>query len=249
MIAARERWGELLPSALRIGVISQRYATKSIYRRLGIREARLIDAIPAAVLSRSGQVWALRSGRGEEPWKTIFTSGAANLRLLDKHLDLVIFEHPLRDLSSSDALSLPGANIHIFYDPADPTLAKMADTGMPIFTWDAEEVRACGDPVVVDGPAGRKNYDRLRRIAKGIDHRILAIPAARIAENSALFWQDVGPLVSESRQQVRLADLCRCSTTSCIYVRSRSDLRPRRAFRFELGFRNFPPSQREVGGR
>lgn len=181
---------EALGSHLRVAVATSNYRLRGIYRRLGIGTARLFGAVPAATLTRGGHI-AVLGHDGDRSWSTVFVSRPSDIRLLDG-VDLAVIELPLRNPKDLAELDIP--MVLIAHDPADPLLATLA-RDIPLFAWDDDDLRSLQSVTITEGPALSAERRRLERVAAGVTRRPLPIPAPRICENAALFWQDIGPLL------------------------------------------------------
>ena len=202
MAAHYKRTGQALGSDLRIAVVTQNLRTRGIYRRLGVRTARLFDVAPAAVRSHTGYVSILGRdpGRG---WSTIFLSRPSEVSSLGD-LDLAVMELPVPGGEDVHSLEIP--LILVAHDPGDPLLIRLAQT-MPIFALSDDDLRRFPMIAVDDGKALAAARLRLERVAAGVTLTPIPIPAQQICENAALFWQDIGPLLRAGNRSLFATEL------------------------------------------
>ncbi len=185
-----------LGSSRHVAVVTTDYHARGVYRGLGVRNPRsgdvatLRNVVPAATLGADGIVRVL----GSDPrngWSTIFVPSVGALRSLDE-VDLIVVSLPAHDVGAVLDVGVPV--VVVATDPSDPFLASVGD-GVPVFGsdhGDLERARSAGDLP-----------PRLARRLGGGACEVVAVPAGRVCENAALFWQDIGPLVrSGGRSQV-----------------------------------------------
>lgn len=201
MAAYYRETGRALGSSKHVAVITSDYRARGFYRGLGIRHPRsnsvapLLDTVPAATLGRDSVVRVLGANPANG-WSTVFAPSVAALSAVP-NVDLVIVDLPCPDVERVLDLGVPA--VIVAGDPSDPLLAR-ADTLTLVFGWDhADLERIAGD----DGlPA---------RLARRADGRceVIAVPAHRVCENAALFWQDIGPLTRAARRSAVAGQLAR----------------------------------------
>lgn len=228
-----EQTGSALGSSLRVAVVTQNYRVRGVYRRLGVGAAPLVDVVPAASRSRSGHISLLGRdpGRG---WSTVFLTRPSEIRLVGG-LDLAVVELPLANGDEIEALDLPV--IVIAHDPSDHVVARLA-TRLPVFAWDRDDLRRLPALSLGRGTALVESPLRVERIAAGVECTPVPIPAQRISENAALFWQDIGPLLRAGNRSmfatelsaaafVLFYDLMHLALPTALYERSTRPLRLR----------------------
>jgi hypothetical protein len=201
MTDAYRRHGFALRSNRHVAVVSSDYRLRGIYRGLGVRgagssTATLRSVVPAATFGRDGAVRVLDSQAGPASWSTIFVRSVHDLRRVGA-LDLAVIELPIDDPSALLDLDVPV--VIVARDPADPIVVKLAERAS-VFGWDSDDLAALRG---VDLPS------RVACRAEGATCRVVAVADGAVAENAALFWQDIGPLVRSSRRSAVASELSR----------------------------------------
>lgn len=201
MTDAYRRHGFALRSNRHVAVLSSDYRLRGIYRGLGVRgagssTATLRSVVPAATFGRDGAVRVLDSQAGPASWSTIFVRSVHDLRRVGA-LDLAVIELPIDDPSALLDLDVPV--VIVARDPADPIVVTLAERAS-VFGWDSDDLAALRG---VDLPP------RVACRAEGASCRVVAVADAAVAENAALFWQDIGPLVRSSRRSAVASELSR----------------------------------------
>ncbi len=179
----------------KVAVVTSQYRLRTIYRRLGVLDAKLFEAAPAAIRTSTGDVSVLGRPGNSRDWSTIFVPRPSDLRRL-RNVDLAVIELPVFD--TADALDAGIPKIFIGHSPADPFLVQLART-LPTFGWDCEDLRRITPLRATDGPALVQVSERLERVAKGVICLPIAVPAQSVSENAALFWSDIGLLMRAAR--------------------------------------------------
>ncbi len=201
MAAYYRETGRALGSSKHVAVVTSDYRARGIYRGLGIRHPRsnsiapLRDTVPAATLGRDSVVRILGANPANG-WSTVFAPSIASLSAVP-NIDLVIVDLPCQDVERVLDLGVPA--VIVAGDPSDPLLAR-TDTLTLVFGWDHTDLeRVAGD----DGLP--------TRLARRADGRceVIAVPAHRVCENAALFWQDIGPLARAARRSAVAGQLAR----------------------------------------
>ncbi len=192
-----ERTGRPGGSHQRVAVVTSSHRLRGIYRRLGIRNAPLYDVAPSATLTHSGTISTLGPdvGRG---WSTVFVSQPRELAGLPT-MGVTVLELPLGDSSGIEQMA--GPLILIAHDPADPEVVRL-ERDIPVFAWNDDDLSMLPSIALIDGPALVEDRLRLERAMTGVECVPVPVPAHRISENAALFWQDIGPLLRASRRSL-----------------------------------------------
>lgn len=179
----------------KVAVVTTRLRLRSAYRRLGLGTARLFDAVPAATRLPTGEIAVLSREGTRTDWGTLFVGRAADLRGV-KDIALVVVDLPVYDWEELDAI--PAPKVVIGHNPAEHLVHELART-LPIFAWDAEDLRGLDRVRVVDGAALVPVAARLERLAAGTTCAPVPVPNQAVSENAALFWGDVGSLHRAAR--------------------------------------------------
>lgn len=195
------RTGVPAGSSRRVAVVTTDYHTRGIYRGLlvsggqGRGSAALRAVVPAATLTRAGSVRIIDSAAGRG-WSTIFVRSFEDAASMN--VDVVVAEMPV----DGDPRSLPDRvpMIGVVRDPADPSVTRLAEE-VPVFGWSRADLAALGAATLVP--------PRVGKLVSGVVCRIVTVPSQSVAENAALFWSDIGPLVSAGRRSGLAADLGR----------------------------------------
>jgi hypothetical protein len=239
------RTGREQGSDQRVAVVTSSTRLRGIYRRMGIGTARLSDVAPAATLTHSRTISVLGDrGRG---WSTVFVAQPSELAGLSR-MDATVVELPLGDTSGIDQVA--GPLILIAHDPADPLVARLAQE-MPVFAWTDEDLTALPSIELVDGPALVNDRLRLERAAAGIECEPMRVPAHRICENAALFWQDIGPLLRASRRSLFGRELAACAFVlfyDLMHLAMPTDFYESVTYPLRVRVREIESAQRLVGG-
>lgn len=197
-----EATGRALGSDLRVAVVTENLRVRGVYRRLGVGTARLNDVVPAATRSRTGYISLLGTDNGSG-WSTMFLSRPSDISQL-AGLDLAVVELPIAGGEDYEELDVP--LVLIAHDPSDRLVAGLAEK-LPVFAWDDEDLRRLPAIAVGHGTALAENKLRLERVAAGVACTPIPIPAQRISENAALFWQDIGPLLRAGNHSLFATEL------------------------------------------
>lgn len=197
-----EATGRALGSDLRVAVVTENLRVRGVYRRLGVGTARLVDVVPAATRSRTGYISLLGTDNGRG-CSTIFLSRPLDISQL-AGLDLAVVELPIAGGERIEELDVP--LVLIAHDPSDRLVAGLAEK-LPVFAWDDEDLRRLPAIAVGHGTAVAENKLRLERVAAGVACTPIPIPAQRISENAALFWQDIGPLLRAGNRSLFATEL------------------------------------------
>lgn len=192
MTDAYRRHGFATRSRRHVAVVSADYGLRGMYRGLGVRgggssTAPLRTVVPAATFGRDGAVRVLDSQAGPASWSTIFMRSIHDLRRVGD-LDLAVIELPVDDPNLLLELEVPV--VIIARDPADPIVMSLAERAS-VFGWDADDLKPLSG---IDLPP------RVACRAAGALCQIVTVVDAAVAENAALFWQDIGPLVQAARR-------------------------------------------------
>jgi len=201
MADAYRRHGLALRSQRHVAVVSSDYGLRGVYRGLGVRgpgssTEPLRAVVPAATFGRDGAVRVLDSQAGPASWSTIFVRSIHDLRRLG-HLDLAVIELPIDDPVALLELKMPV--VVVARDPADPIVLSLAER-VPVFGWDADDLKTL---------SGSDLPPRVARRAEGASCQIVGVVDGAVAENAALFWEDIGPLVQASRRSAVASELSR----------------------------------------
>lgn len=179
----------------KVAVVTSRVRLRSAYRRLGLRDAKLFDAVPAATRLPTGSIAVLGRDSARADWGTLFVERAAELRSV-KGLTLIVVDLPLYDWEQLDAIDIP--KVIVGHDPSDRLVHRLART-TPVFAWDVDDLRGLEQMRVIDGSALAPVAARLERLAAGTICAPVPVPSQSVCENVALFWSDVGPLHRAAR--------------------------------------------------
>lgn len=188
MLELRREIGGYPHTDAKVAIITSRLRLRSAYRRLGLGNAKLFDAVPAATRLPTGGIAVL--GSDSARWGTLFVERAAELRSV-KGLTLVVIDLPLYDWEQLEAIDVP--KVIIGHDPSDRLIHRLART-TPVFAWDVEDLRGLKNVRVFDGSALAPVAARLERLVAGTICAPVPVPSQGVCENAALFWSDVGPL-------------------------------------------------------
>jgi hypothetical protein len=180
--------GVALRSGKRVAVVTTNYASRGLYRGLGVKAARshsvtlLRDVVPAATLGRDGTVSLLGRDEGRG-WSTVFVSSVAEVRSVGA-VDLIVVELPAAGADRVLDLGIPV--VIVARDPADGLLSRLSQRALVIAWGKADLARLREDENVPP---------RLACRVQGGTFQVVAVPAHVVCENAALFWHDLGPLL------------------------------------------------------
>ena len=187
----------------KVAVITSRFRLRSAYRRLKLRDATLFDAVPAATRLPTGEVAVLGKADRRAAWGTLFVSRASELSEV-RDLSLIIVDLPVYDWDELKAIDVP--KILVGHDPSDRLVHRLART-VPVFAWDAGDLRDLEYVRATDGSALEPVATRLERLAVGTECAPVPVPNQKVCENAALFWNDVGPLHRAARKSFQAREL------------------------------------------
>jgi hypothetical protein len=199
MVASRQA-GVVRGSRLHVGVVTQDYRVRGVYRSLQIRDAGggripLRDVVPAATRGSDGVIRTLDSGN-PVGWSTIFLSSIAEARGV-RGLDLVVVDLPATGDDQLGLLGIP--TIVVGRDPTNPLLVGHARRGVA-YAWERSDLQPTE-------PAPYPLRGRLAVIAAGSVTRIIKVDHDAIATAASLFWQDVGPLARAAHRSPAAREL------------------------------------------
>lgn len=180
---------------VRIAVVTSRIRLRTAYRQLAIETAKLFDAVPAATRLPTGDIAVLGGERARGGWGTLFVTRPSELRLI-KELALVIVDLPTYEWEVLE--DLPAPKILIGHDPADRLVQRLRGS-VPIFAWNAADLRAMERIRVCEGPALAPVAARLERLARGTTCGPVAVAAPAVCDNAWLFWNDIGAMHRAAR--------------------------------------------------
>jgi hypothetical protein len=195
MLELQKQIGGYPHTDAKVAVVTSRLRMRSAYRRLSLGDAKLFDAVPAAMRLPTGGIAVLGRGGARVGWGTLFVERAAELRSV-KGLTLVVVDLPVYDWEELQALDVP--KIVVGHDPSNSLIHRLAGT-TPLFAWDVEDLRGLAKVRVFDGGALVPVAARLERLAAGTVCSPVPVPSQSVCENAALFWSDVGPLHRAAR--------------------------------------------------
>lgn len=203
MAELRKQLGGYPHSDAKVAVVSDRIRLRTAYRRLGLGDAKLFDAVPAATRLPTGTIAVLGRDGARSDWGTLFVARASDLHGL-RGVFLIVVDLPVFDWEQLVAINVP--KVVIGHDPSDRLVHRLAAT-MPVFAWDAGDLRSLERVRLVDGRALAPVAARLERLAAGTTCMPIAVTNQRISENAALFWGDVGLLHRAARGSYLARDL------------------------------------------
>jgi len=195
MLELRKQKGGYPHTDAKVAVVTSRLRMRSAYRRLGLGNAKLFDAVPAATRLPTGGIAVLGRGGAGVEWGTLFVERASELRNV-RGLTLVVVDLPVYDWEELQAIDVP--KIVVGHDPADRLIHRLAKS-TPLFAWDVEDLRGLEKVRVFDGSALVPVAARLERLAAGTVCSPVPVPSQGVCENAALFWSDVGALHRAAR--------------------------------------------------
>ncbi len=195
MSELKKRLGGYPHTDAKVAIVTRRLRLRSAYRRLGLGDAKLFDAVPAATRLPTGAIAVLGRQSARADWGTVFVDRATELQDM-KGLTLVVVDLPLYDWDELEAIKVP--KVVVGHDPSDRLVHRLALT-TPIFAWDVDDLRGLQQVRVVDGGALAPVAARLERLAAGTTCAVVPVPGQGVCENAALFWSDVGPLHRAAR--------------------------------------------------
>lgn len=195
MLELKKQIGGYPHTDAKVAIVARRLRLRSAYRRLGLGDAKLFDAVPTATRLPTGAIAVLGRESARADWGTVFVDRAAELRGM-KGLTLVVVDLPLYDWDELEAIKVP--KVVVGHDPSDRLVHRLALT-TPVFAWDVDDLRGLKQIRVVDGGALVPVAARLERLAAGATCAAVPVPGQGVCENAALFWSDVGPLHRAAR--------------------------------------------------
>lgn len=196
MLELKKEVGGYPHTDAKVAVVTQRLRLRSAYRRLGLGDAKLFEAVPAATRLPTGAIAVLGRDNVHTDWGTLFVDRAAALRSV-KGLTLIVVDLPIYDWEQLEAIDVP--KVVVGHDPSDFLIHRLARTTTPLFAWDVNDLRGLGKVRAFDGNALVPVAARLERLAAGTICSPVPVPSQRVCENAALFWSDVGPLHRAAR--------------------------------------------------
>jgi hypothetical protein len=195
MLELKKRIGGYPHTDAKVAVVTRRLRLRSAYRRLGLADAKLFDAVPVATRLPTGGIAVLGRQSAHVDWGTVFVDRTSELRGM-KGLTLIVVDLPLYDWDELEAIKVP--KVIVGHDPSDRLVHRLALT-TAVFAWDVNDLRGLGRIRVVDGSALASVAARLERLAAGTACAAVPVPGQAVCENAALFWSDVGPLHRAAR--------------------------------------------------
>ena len=195
MLELNKQFGGYPHTDAKVAVVTDRLRLRSAYRRLKLRDAALFDAVPAATRLPTGGVAVLGKADRRAAWGTLFVSRASELSDV-RNLSLVVVDLPVYDWDQLEAIDVP--KIIVGHDPSNHLVHRLART-LPVFAWDADDLRDLAEIRATDGIALEPVALRLEQLAVGTECAPVPVPSQKICVNAALFWNDVGLLHRAAR--------------------------------------------------
>lgn len=203
MVELKRQGGGSMRSDAKVAVVTNRLRLRTAYRRLGLLDAKLFDAVPAARRLPTGNIAVLGREGTHQDWGTLFVDRASELRHV-KGISLVVVDLPVYDWDQLEAIDIP--KIVIGHDPSDRLVHRLARS-IPTFAWDSEDLRGLAKVRVREGRALEPVAARLDRLAAGTTCAPVPVPSQRVCENAALFWSDIGLLHRAARSSYLAREL------------------------------------------
>lgn len=203
MTKLKKQSGGYPHSDAKVAVVTNRVRLRTAYRRLGVKDAKLFDAVPAARRLPTGNIAVLGREGTHQNWGTLFVDRASELRNV-KGVTLVVVDLPVYDWDQLEAVDIP--KIVIGHDPSDRLVHRLAQS-TPTFAWDSEDLRGLAKVRVHEGRALEPVAARLDQLAAGTRCAPVPVPNQRVCENAALFWSDIGPLHRAARSSYLAREL------------------------------------------
>ena len=196
MAELKKQYGGYPRSDRRVAVVTSRFSLRTAYRRLGVLNAKLFDAVPAATKLPTGDIAVLGGDAAHPDWSTLFVDRPGALRGVGK-LSLIVVDLPVYDWQALNDIAVP--KVIVGHDPTDPLVHRLEAT-TPLFAWCPEDLRGLTAVRVVDGGALTSVAARLEKIASGSSCAVVPVRSQRVSESAAWFWSDVGLLHRAARE-------------------------------------------------